>query len=337
MATGLEYACKRRFALGLNYAWRNFGADFGGLASWAISGVSSAPAEYAADLAQMKANGASVIRWWVFPDFRGDGVQFDAVGDPSGLSSAAASDMVKALELAQQADVYLVPTIFSFDAFRPNQELEGGVVARGITPLVIAPARRAKLIDNVVRPLAQAAAGSPHVGRLIGWDLINEPEWAIAPTGGNAQDFTPNEELDAVSLTEMKALITEMAAVLEQVTPSAFTSVGWAAAKWSWAFTDVELDVHQPHIYGWVNQYWPYSQTPAQLGYSNSRPTVMGEFFLEAMPFADAGDNVTLGTILQSWWDNGYAGAWAWQHFDHKDNLPLIKTFAEEKGCPASF
>jgi hypothetical protein len=336
MATGLELACKQRFALGINYAWRNFGADFGGLAAWSLQGVSAGSAGYAADLSAMKAAGASLIRWWVFPDFRGDGVTFDASDDPTGLSATALADMAKALELAQQADVYLVPTIFSFDAFRPKMTTEG-VTVRSITGLVTTPARRAKLMANVVRPLAHAAAMSPHAARLAGWDIVNEPEWAIEPSGQNSQDFTPNEELDAVSLADMKALISEAASVLKEETPGAFRSVGWAAAKWSWAFNDLELDVNQPHIYGWVNQYWPYTKTPAELGYPADRPTIMGEFFLQAMPFSDGNNNDSLGTILESWWSNGYAGAWPWQHFDQAANLPLLKAFADAKGCEAKF
>jgi hypothetical protein len=333
MPSGIQIGCNKRFALGINYAWRNFGADFGGLATWSISGVAAAPTDYASDLAAMKSNGAAVIRWWVFPDLRGDGVQFDAGGDPTGLSPAALADMAKALELAAQAGVYLVPTIFSFDAFRPEHVVEN-VTVRGMTALVTTPERRNKLIGNVVRPLAQAAAASPHASRLLGWDVINEPEWAIEATGQNAQDFTPNEELDLVSLADMKALINESAAALKQETPAAFTSVGWAAAKWAWAFADVPLDVNQPHIYGWVNQYWPYTSTPAQLGYPE-RPTIMGEFFLQAMPFSDSNANDTFAAILESWWSNGYAGAWPWQHYDQMANLPLLKAFADAKGCPA--
>jgi hypothetical protein len=336
MPTGLELACKRRFALGINYAWRNFGADFGGLAAWNIQGVAAGSAGYAADLSAMKAAGASLIRWWVFPDFRGDGVTFDASDEPTGLSASALADMAKALELAQQADVYLVPTILSFDAFRPKTITEG-VTIRGITGLVTSAAGRAKLIANVVRPLAHAAATSPHAARLAGWDIVNEPEWAIEPSGQNGQDFAPNEELDAVTLADMKALIAEAASVLKEETPGAFTSVGWAAAKWSWAFNDLELDVNQPHIYGWVNQYWPYTMTPAELGYPADRPTIMGELFLQAMPFSDGNNNDSLGTVLESWWSNGYAGAWPWQHFDQAANLPLLKAFADAKGCEAKF
>jgi len=151
-----------------------------------------------------------------------------------------------------------------------------------------------------------------------------------APSG---QDFDPNPELTAVSLADMTALITESIEALREQTPDALVSVGWAAAKWSWAFADLDVDFHQPHIYAWVNDYWPYTATPAELGYAG-KPVVMGEYFLTQMPFETSD---TFGQILSSWWDHGYAGAWSWQYIEQQNNLGLIAAFADEKGCPAGF
>jgi hypothetical protein len=338
MPTGLSYACAQRFALGINYAWHNFAADFGGVAAWNAKSISQDPNPIDADLAAMHAAGVSVIRWWVFPDFRGDGVTFDGAGDPTGISTTAVADVGKALELAAKNDVYVVLTIFSFDDFRPDRT-ESGLFIRGMSPMVSSSTRRAKLTENVVRPLARAAAQSDNAVRLLGWDVINEPEWAVRADGNapGGQDFTPNSELMTVTLDEMKSLIDESAAVLKQETPTSLTSVGWAAAKWAWAFGDVtSIDFNQPHIYGWVDQYWPYTQTPAELGYG-TRPTVMGEFFLRPMPFSDGGDNAAFADIVGSWWDHGYAGAWAWQFADERQNLSLIQSFKAQKGCQAGF
>lgn len=335
---GISNGCTQRFALGVNYAWHDFGADFGGLAQWSLGGITAQRATIGTELAEMKANGVSVIRWWMFPDFRGDGVEFDAEGNPSGLSAKAVEDIQTALELAAEHDLYIVLTLFSFDNFRPSRA-EGEVDVPGMTPMVTDATRRAKLIDNVVRPAALAAAQAPHASRLLGWDVINEPEWAIQESGLDDQDFTPNEELDAVPLDDMKALINESLAALDEVTPDALLSVGWAAAKWAWAFQDiVAVDFHQPHIYGWVNTYWPYTESPSDLGYTG-KPTVMGEFYMLDMPFAED-DDTPFGTIVESWYGNGYAGAWAWSYTDMNsgpEHLPLIKAFADSKGCPVAF
>lgn len=338
MQTGLTHACEKRFALGINYAWRNFSADFGGISAWGTKSVSQDPASIDADLGAMHAAGVSAVRWWVFPDFRGDGVTFDANGDPTGITATVKADVDKALELAEKNDVYLVLTIFSFDDFRPDQT-QNGILVRGMSPMVSNAARRSKLLANVVRPLAHAAGGSAHAAHLLGWDVINEPEWAVLATGSapGGQDFSPNTELTAVSLANMKALINETSAVLKSETPDSLTSVGWAAAKWAWAFKDVTgIDFDQPHIYGWVDQYWPYTHSPTELGYG-SKPTVMGEFFLQSMPFSDGGDQATYADILASWWNDGYAGAWGWQYSEKKQNLPLIQAFKTAKGCPAGF
>jgi len=339
VVNGLSAACEKRFGLGINYAWHNFAVDFGGLKQWSQSGVSVAPDAFAADLDTMKANGVSVVRWWMFPDFRGDGITFDASGDPSGISAEVAADLDKALELAEARNLYLVFTIFSFDAFRPDKT-DSGVTVRSISPMVSDATRRAKLIQNVVTPVAHAAAQSAHASHLLGWDVINEPEWAIKATGMNGQDFSPNTDLTPVALADMKALIGESLAALKTETPKAQRSVGWAAAKWSWAFQDItDLEFNQPHIYAWVDAYWPYTQMPSQLGYP-AKPTVYGEFFLTAMPFTDSTntkDTAAFADILGTWYTNGFAGAWAWDLTTNSANVGLIKSFATAKGCSVQF
>jgi hypothetical protein len=345
MTTGLKHGCEQRFALGANYAWMNFSTDFGGLAAWSQKGVSQNSAAYDANLATMHASGVSAIRWWIFPDFRGDGVTFDATGNPTGISSTAVADIQEALALAAKNDVYLVFTLFSFDGFMPTYSTTApnSVLVRSLQPMVADATQLTGVLDNVVKPIAQAAGASPNVDHLLGWDIINEPEWAIAATGDPGvagQDFTPTSGYTTVTLAQMKALINQAVPVLKAATPSALTSVGWAAAKWSWAFTDItSLDFNQPHIYGWVDEYWPYTSTPSQLGYT-TKPTVYGEFYLVDEPFsAEAGgkDSAAYSAILSAWWTNGFAGAWGWAFSTESANLPLVEAFATLKGCPAGF
>jgi hypothetical protein len=336
MSSGLTFECKQRFALGINYAWQIFSGDFGGVPAWNQAGVTANAATVSAALADMKANGVSVIRWWMFPDFRGGGVTFDANGDATGLSATAKQDVATALKLAADNNLYVVLTIFSFDGFRPTRT-DSGLKIPGMTPMVTDAARRAKLVDGVVGGAAKAVATSADAHRLLGWDVINEPEWAVKATGNavGGQDFEPNSELDPVSLADMKALINESLTVLGRETPWALRSVGWAAAKWSWAFSDItNVEFNQPHIYEWVNKYWPYTKKPAELGYTNGKPTVMGEFYLQTNPFNTSD---TYAQILQSWWTNGYAGAWGWQYVENKSSLPLTKAFATDKKCQAAF
>lgn len=327
---GIEWDCQQRFAYGVNYAWHHFAGDFGGIPMWNQLGVSGQPELIGAELQQMRDAGVSVIRWWVLPDFRGAGVAFDGSGTPTGLSGTMVADLETALELAAQADVYLMPCLFSFDNFRPDHDLSG-LMVRGIQPIVIDPARRAALMENVVRPIAQTVAAHTNADRVIAWDIINEPEWAMSGTSPYGDmPYTPNPELQTVDHAQMETFVAETIAVLRQES-DAMVTVGGAAMKWAKAWSQVDVDFYQFHIYDWVDQYWPYDMSPADYDVDD-KPVVMGEFPLAGLASA------SYGQMLSAWWDLGYAGAMGW-HFDEAtpDQLDAIRAFAEQHACEASF
>ncbi len=327
---GISYGCEKRFMYGVNYAWHNFAGDFGGIGPWGQKGVSGDPNVYLADLKDMRAHGASVIRWWVFPDFRGDGVEFDSAETATGLSATAIADVQKALDLAAQADVFLMLTIFSFDNFSPSKDV-AGIWVPGMAPMVRDATKRKALIDHVVTPLAKTVAASPNASRVIAWDLINEPEWALkgASLYGDP-DFASNPDLDPVTHTELEVFLKETAAAL-RAESKPLVSVGGAAAKWAKAWTGLGLDFYQFHIYEWVNAYWPYSDPASKYGLD--KPLVMGE-----MPMGDLTAGVSYQTVVQSFWDTGYAGALSWQYDEATSaDLDKVKSFADLHACETSY
>jgi hypothetical protein len=87
-----------------------------------------------------------------------------------------------------------------------------------------------------------------------------------------------------------------------------------------------------------VDDYWPYTDTPSQLNYGD-KPTVYGEFYLQADPFSAGNTNTTTpyATILNAWWSNGFAGAWGWDYNTESANMSLMQAFSTSKGCPAHF
>jgi len=316
---------------GLNYAWHHFAGDFGGISPWNQPGVAGDEDAHAQKLQDMADHGVSVVRWWVFPDFRGDGVVFDGDENPTGLGSTVVQDVQRALELAEEADVYLMLTLFSFDNFRPSQE-NYGIWVPGMAPMVRDDTKRNMLLENVVRPFAQTAAESPYSSRLIAWDVINEPEWAITgpnPYGG--EDFTPNPELDPVSHAEMETFIGEVIAVLRDES-DALVSVGGAAMKWATAWSAVDTDFHQFHIYAWVNDYWPYTGTPSDYGVDD-KPVVMGE-----LPLGELDAGIPYGEVVGTFYDSGYAGAMAWQYDEAtSDQLDEVETFSNLHPCETKY
>ncbi len=316
----------KRFLLGMNYAWADFGADFGGIAGWGQNGVSSGLDEHAKNLATMRKSGAGVLRWWMMPDFRSDGVEFDGSDKPSGLGGSMAEDLQEALRLADEADINLMLCLFSFDAFFPTREV-GGQKVRGISPMVRDVSSRALLINNVIRPLAKVVQGSAYAHRVIAWDVINEPEWAMmgpSPYGDPGYDPMPN--IDAVTHQEMETFVREVTVALHEETDSLVT-VGSAAVKWAHAWKTVGIDFYQPHVYNWIDQYWPYDNPPSMYDLAD-KPVVIGEFPVEGL------SGVPLETMFETLYQVGYAGAMPWDfHLAKAADFATMATFAEKYHC----
>jgi hypothetical protein len=328
---GVVWGCEKRFLYGVNYAWLNFATDFGGLADWGQSGVAANQAAYLADLQEMRAHGASVIRWWVFPDFRSDGIVFDGSDSPTALGATVVADVDAALSLAEQAGVFVMLTIFSFDNFRPGETVEG-VWVPGIHPMIVDNTKRTALLQNVVRPLALAVKQSPNAHRMIAWDVINEPEWAISgssPYGD--EDYTPTAGLETLTHTEMESFIGAVIGVLRSVSDVPLVNVGAAAFKWAHAWKLLDTDFHQFHMYKWINDWWPYTLTPAQLELDD-KPLVMGEFPMDQL------DTTPYSTVIGTWWDNGYSGGMSWQYNEATAaGLDDVKTFADLHLCETRY
>jgi len=336
LANGVSALCKQRFMFGLNYAWHNFGGDFGGIAAWSQPGVSENRDAIRAELLTMKEQaGANVIRWWMFADFRGDGIALDDAGMPTGLGGTAVADLQAALELAEEVDVYLMLTLFSFDTFRSRLD---GEALPSLQPIIIDDAGRAALMENAVRPVARTVAESPHARRMIAWDVINEPEWAIeGPSPYGDEDYDPNRDAELslllVSHEQMETFLADTIAVLRDES-DALVSVGATAFKWAHAWQNLDTDFHQFHMYDWIDNYWPHDQSPETFDLGD-KPVVMGEFPLGGLSRAD------LPTMLDNWWNQGYAGALGWafsdENFRTEESLGQMKAFADAHSCEVAY
>ncbi|KYF81171.1 hypothetical protein BE11_32560 [Sorangium cellulosum] len=327
---GITLGCETRFLFGMNYAWHNFAGDFGGIAAWDKRGVTAEAETHAKHLAGMRESGASVARWWMLPEIRGESVVFDENGDPAGLGATTRSDIQKALELAEQADINLMFCLFSFDNFHPSR-IDGDVKTVGISPLVTDAARRAALIENVVRPIAQAVEQSPYRHRMVAWDVINEPELAMTgPSPYGDPDYDPDPEVEPVAHEQMETFLRDTIQAL-RADSQALITIGSASMKWSLAWTTTDIDFYTFHMNDRVNRYWPYNQSPADYGITD-KPVVMSDFPTAGLATAN------VSKLLESWYSQGYAGAISWAYRDAGPNeLASMKAFVDAKGCGVRF
>ena len=339
-AHGLTWDGKKRFALGTNWAWHEFGADFGGISAWNKKGVSQSPDVYQSDLAAMTAKKVNVIRWWMFPRLDSSGVTFGADDVPTGIGGTLVADLEKGLELAEQNDVYLMLTLFSFDNFNPTKD-ESGVHHVGLQPMVVDADKRKRLLQNLVAHVADAVEASRYKKRALAWDIINEPEWAMTgPNRYGGQSFEPTSGLQAVTHSEMETFVSEAAAVLHSHSRAPVT-VGSAAIKWASAWKHASLDFYQLHYYDWVYEWFPYATFTLESEGLNDKPVVLGEFpnaGLSAISSKSLPAR-TASQFIADLWDHGYAGAMSWAYSDTAfpwSSLDLA-TFQTSHACETRF
>lgn len=335
---GVTWQCEKRFMLGTNYAWRNFGGDFGGIAAWGQSGVAEDSAAVRTELTEMKAAGVNVIRWWMFPELWTEAITFDATDAPESIGGTLVADVQEALRLADATDTYIMFTPFSFDGFRPTRT-ESGIYTRGITPMVTDATLRERLLTNLIAPVARAVESSPYRSRMIAWDMINEPEWAMTgPNSYGGEDFTPDPALVPVSHAQMETFLNEMAAVL-RANSSALITVGSAAIKWGSAWTHTDVDFYSLHYYDWVYQWFPYQTVTLASAGLTDKPVVMGEFPNAGLSAIGGHPARTITELVGDLWDAGYAGAQSWAYSD--TSFPwdpvLLQSFAGMHPCETAY
>ncbi len=342
---GVTWNCKKRFTYGVNYAWAYFAGDFGGISAWSQQGVAGAKAARTTDMTDMKNNGVDVIRWWMFPDLRGDGIKLDGSKTPSGLGATVIDDVNAALDIAKQLDLHIKLTLFSFDNFCADRT-DSGLTIVGLQPIVTDATKRAALIAKVVVPIAQAVEASPNRDRMVMWDVINEPEWAISGSDGYGdQNFDPQSQcsngaaMQTMTFAQAETFVKEVVTALH-ANSSAAVTVGSAAVKWAKAWSKVGLDVNDFHWYGWVDQYYPHTKTPTDYQVAD-KPVVVGEFPLN--PSADtsgqAFGGIGYGKLIDDFLAAGYAGVQGWSFSDTSGAFSWanakanVKTWADAHTC----
>jgi hypothetical protein len=311
-----------RFQYGVNYAWASFASDFGNTKR----GVAATKAQRLTSMMDMKAHGVDAVRWWVFPNFTGGGVTFDAMtGAPTGLGGSTLADVTAALDDAAQAGVHIQFTFFSFDNFKTT------TAPHNLAPMISSATMLSALINNVIIPFANQVNASPNKDRVSSWDVINEPEWAITamPTDGADPVFSPQTTVTAVTYPVMKAFVQAVVDALHGASDKPVT-VGAAAIKWAKAWAGVG-DFYTFHMYDWINASYPYTKSLASYG-ATDKPVVLGEFPIQGLT------GVPYATLVSTIYQLGYAGAMAWAYNDTAfpwaaPNNANVQTFATTHPC----
>ena len=119
----------------------------------------------------------AVVRVWLLGDLR-SGMTFSATGDPVIVTDRARANMQVLLDLALAEHVVLIPVLLDFGLADGVSQTgpDGAWQVNDRPDLIIDPDKRAKLVA-ALEDFVKSFAGHP---AILAWDVMNEPENAVA-------------------------------------------------------------------------------------------------------------------------------------------------------------
>lgn len=281
------------FTVGLNYPWHQengqhlYGALFGQMTDEQRTAIQ-------AHFQDMQGAGITRLRIWLLAD--GWRWPERADGRFKPLPERFIEDLRWFLRAAHAHGIRVQPSIWDFYINRTHREY--------LTDPAVLP----EVIRVVIAPLVAALQGEPG---LDSWDVINEPEWIIDFSRGEAPEqrsgFNPGAPHP---FGVLRNWISKHVEAIHQAGGRA--TVGSAATKWVTRWKGLGLDEYQVHYYpkaviGWTGNA-QFRLLPAVRKLGLDRPCVLGEF----PPNQKRTDLTDVLAIIR---DKGYAGAWAWCFF----------------------
>ncbi|MBQ8978658.1 MAG: cellulase family glycosylhydrolase [Oscillospiraceae bacterium] len=247
-------------------------------------------------------------------------VKLDADGNVTSVNEKHWTDLDKLFEIAGRHEIYLMPTLMSFDHFK-----DGNSGAAQWRKMVQSEAATKTYIDAYVVPFVQRYGGDPY---LFCIDLCNEPDW-----------IHENAECGKLDWEDLcKFFASEAAAIHEN--SDELVTVGLGMVKYnsekydgnyfsdeflkSLAGEKAYLDVYTPHYYFWQNSWmgYPFETTPTDFGLDGTKPVVIGECAVVSESGRDIKDDYANA------YTNGWNGVMAWTS-NGVDNCGSIEELEE--------
>jgi len=301
----------REFGLGANLPWIDYGGDFGANAWHPEGGVRIRPERLARALDRVADAGLRRIRWFLLCDGRA-GVRFDGDGCPVSLDEFVFADLDASVRAAAERDVQIMFVLIDFLWCARGRSVDG-VQLGGRRDVLRDSAKRAALLDRIVRPILERYGGAP---QIFAWDIINEPEWAIWRLGTLRRH-------SSIDLAGMQAFVRETAALIHECTNHSAT-VGASCARHLDLWRGLGLDVYQSHWYEPLERRAPLARPVSS--FHLDKPVILGEF-----PSRVSADR--LRDIIATARAAGYSEAFVWSAWaddeatDFAAAIPSLRAF----------
>jgi len=325
----IHYNGQDIYLSGFNIAWFDFAQDAGkGLDEKALR----------ATLEAVKNAGGNSLRWWMHTDgsLSPDWGTIKGKKYVIGAGGSFIEDLKQALDIAAEYQIYIVPSLWSFDMLKcndfrlpPNADNYRLLSEDDVLQ---------SYISNALIPMVKALNKHP---QLIAWELFNEPEnmtesWmAEQASACEKTPYTgPMPSLEQLQKTQAK-LAAAIHATATTLGETALVTTGSksmgkynsdVAGGKNWYRDDrmiaaaggdplAILDFYEPHYYnneGKDGQWSPFHHNAAYWGVD--KPIVVGEFHPHSLDVLN--DPVSYQQLCERLFNGGYAGGWPWQWAD---------------------
>jgi len=294
---------------GSNLAWVDFSRDFGP--------GSAQLSEFEMAFKELWENGGNTMRIWLHTN--GVHTPVWSENTVTGPGPNTIENLTNILNLAEQYDISLMLTLWSFDMLRATNS--PSVLARNHA-ILTQQISRETYINNALIPMVEAVKDHP---ALLAWEIFNEAE-------GMSQEFGWSITTNHVPMADIQAFINQTAGAIRNTDPNALITNG---ALSFYTISDIYtnplhfnyyrddrliqaggqsdgvLDFYTVHHYGHSESPFVFHASYFQA----TKPIAITEFFIQGNEGSVTPENYYLKLH-----ENGYAGALSWQWVDWRQN-----------------
>lgn len=247
--------------------------------------------------------GVNAVRVWVNCNSM-VGIKLKPSGEVREVTEQHWTDIDKLFEIAEKHQIYLMPTLLSFDHCKDTN------YADRWRAVITDENAMKSYVDNYVKPFAERYGDNEW---LLGIDLMNEPDWVHE-----------NEECGRLPLEDLSKFFANCTAGIHEVNPDTLVTVGMGMIKYNsdaggsrirnivsdevmtgYAGENACLDFYTPHYYDWMNNSGlgcAFESSPTDYGLDGTKPAFLGEI----------GTSTPLKDVYQKCYDLGWNGVMMW-------------------------
>jgi hypothetical protein len=319
--------------VGINYAWQNYGWDFGapplrdnGMA-WGARAAWQSSID--AELTELASLGLFAVRWFVLADGLTYGIgpqkphqvaSAGALSSPAwrfdecpSLSPEFLADYEDLLRRCRAHKLQLLPSLIDFHFCFAGLALPGtsGYVKQGRSDVLVDAGKRQNFLDRVLSPLL--AVSQRYRDVIYAFELCNEPEWCTREPGLSWDVLSDKK---TVSLEAMRAFLRAGAS---RVNDAGFLStVGFAKHQTlrEWDSAGLSLTLHQFH-------YYAEPEILPVHNFDSRWPLILGEFATAPhRPWRELGGSQDVLSRLRLVQRKGYPVTFLWSKNRAEESAP---------------